>query len=1492
MSDQTTGTTRPDVKNATYVFRMTFGNTISSPGKQLQELVLEQDAEKRVTADKSVNKETYSITLRGVKVNKKIYQPNEIDAELDFMEVGNDGITLKVPSIQAVTDLLLKRQVTVDFLHVSKAVDDSSKTVYGMKHNVGKNYYVYEVNPQLKRDTTGSKLYVKLSIFSMDKLMTIDKYSKAYVAKKLGSGILEREKMSFGKQADDVNALISTNIKGMQNLRYDEDIIINNETVSLPSEFIHPYLVQYNETFYDLLVRTTNRCGEFLFFEDGQLTIGLPHIMEEAVTISDFESVTFQSITPGPLLIEDYVRDSAKEVDKNGKVSMGELNHSVVDKNDKGYPNDIFPDTPKYNSELATDEYFVPLYKGKFTNLLREMCLNGGADKATIFKVMQVMKSTLASSQGTDNSLKGALTGLGVNLLASNSVSEVGMVFLSASTAIDKNKKQKAAFFDVLEGVEEQVKNDCVVQFGTYDTKGWTTLDYYHDIRQHEEAQQSKIICISLGTYYQPLRLGQKIKLEGQPQEYIVIQILQQSEQAWSRDYDTYGNTASDKFSGSRSLKVYAIPAYTEQEEGETQVKTKYIPPVQPVSVIRKAGPQTAFIVASNDPKFQGRVRIAYPWQSVGNLKKRQAEDAQQQLDEAKQDAENQIQLTAEQLKNVNLFKRLADNLLAYLKMTEEERKTEKERLEKEKADYQDKISTAEGKMTALQDEWNKTKNLMLSYVNEDQAEDRAQAEAKLVAIESEMEQEKQELDDLKEKLAEIERQLELYDEAVENEKEQKELYSHYSPEINRTYLEIYQDYEDASKGYQVSLKKQDEKEKALEKQQKAADAAYANLQAEIEGLASPWIRVSTPMATDGGGFHFKFRKGDEVLVNYDNDNIERPYVVGSLFSKNVLEPKENLNRYMSNVFQYGDDLTTSFMSPNGHHITFTDPDNGMKFIAGLNPGTGYLHTFGAVKNTLPDVKDAKDLTGGVHIGDRYGLYEIEMKSHSREIKINSPLGQIKLNAFTGITINAPNGDINLVGQNVSIKAGNKLELISGTNILPPDIGSPEMHWSQLWSKSKPTDKWYEQGGRWFPRPAHAVGHDVLLPAAAAGSAVGANKVPLADMTFFRCLLQTFMRPLDGTMLIKSKKYMLLEAGGGNAQVNPTRYNKKNSEKKTLAIDINKKLIESVTEINTRLDNFFKDYDDKYRKMSEAKSKYTNYASPLLNNDTDPNILEKAYAANVDAPSNPVTITAEMYEGKIVNDLPVAIGRKPQSFMVRLIDYANTYATTTFDLRKHINTYTSLFDDLKETEVEQIVGNILTATFESIRDELSDQWNEKYGLNGTPNDDFGALATPEVPSATDRTIFKRKMVATFLLNLAKNEETKDYFAFKFKESDINYKNLKQDYYWKRFIQNTNRGVDWEGKWHKKMGAVYNFFAQNNFLASTVESFFSTWKAQLKPDKWQLDVWSDEKGQILMSDHEDVTVHINSGSKQPTLEADQDANKYSEQRFMKLLMSIK
>ena len=41
-------------------------------------------------------------------------------------------------------------------------------------------------------------------------------------------------------------------------------------------ELVQPYLVQYNESFYDFLCRVANRCGEFLYYRDGKICLGLP----------------------------------------------------------------------------------------------------------------------------------------------------------------------------------------------------------------------------------------------------------------------------------------------------------------------------------------------------------------------------------------------------------------------------------------------------------------------------------------------------------------------------------------------------------------------------------------------------------------------------------------------------------------------------------------------------------------------------------------------------------------------------------------------------------------------------------------------------------------------------------------------------------------------------------------------------------------------------------------------------------------------------------------------------------------------------------------------------------------------------------------------------------------------------------------------------------------------------------------------------------------
>ena len=78
------------------------------------------------------------------------------------------------------------------------------------------------------------------------------------------------------------------------------------------------------------------------------------------------------------------------------------------------------------------------------------------------------------------------------------------------------------------------------------------------------------------------------------------------------------------------------------------------------------------------------------------------------------------------------------------------------------------------------------------------------------------------------------------------------------------------------------------------------------------------------------------------------------------------------------------------------------------------------------------------------------------MSTHDRYINVKSPFGTVNVSAFTGINIDAPNGDINIRGKNVNIQAGNNLTMTSGTNITPEGIGDPDYKCgSWLWKTSK-----------------------------------------------------------------------------------------------------------------------------------------------------------------------------------------------------------------------------------------------------------------------------------------------------------------------------------------------------------------------------------------------------------------------------------------------------
>ena len=67
-------------KSAHFIYRLSFGDVLSAAPNSSAKLTLEQGVQK--TFDDKENNVSYYLTLHGVKVNKKIYQPCEIEAEL------------------------------------------------------------------------------------------------------------------------------------------------------------------------------------------------------------------------------------------------------------------------------------------------------------------------------------------------------------------------------------------------------------------------------------------------------------------------------------------------------------------------------------------------------------------------------------------------------------------------------------------------------------------------------------------------------------------------------------------------------------------------------------------------------------------------------------------------------------------------------------------------------------------------------------------------------------------------------------------------------------------------------------------------------------------------------------------------------------------------------------------------------------------------------------------------------------------------------------------------------------------------------------------------------------------------------------------------------------------------------------------------------------------------------------------------------------------
>ena len=575
-----------------------------------------------------------------------------------------------------------------------------------------------------------------------------------------------------------------------------------------------------------------------------------------------------------------------------------------------------------------------------------------------------------------------------------------------------------------------------------------------------------------------------------------------------------------------------------------------------------------------------------------------------------------------------------------------------------------------------------------------------------------------------------------------------------------------------------------------------------------MKGMSSPWIRVSTPMATDGGGTYFRPNVGDEVLINYDSGNIERPYVVGSLFSKNLLEPNELASRTSGSG-----DASISIVSANGHGITFKDPSDGNKFLKSMFP---MLNTALQYPDVSDDFGFPKEAAGGIRIGDRYGLYTIDMSSDKRSVKISSSMGTVSLNAFTGITISAPNGDVTIEGKNVNIKAGNNLSLTSGLNI------------EKGWLHYK-KEKWAKE-----------ITGDIT-------KVIAKNEfTPFLDLSLERQLIEVVLRPIEGTLCVKSKRYLKLEAGDGTAtvaadQYKPTTTTLNEGVKYTVYGDLST----IITNVSDIFETFANDYNRLYRDLGNHKSTYDNKARPFLNPQHTSNVLDAAFQKKVNASWS--DFDNAVFTNKLVR-LPIILNGRTFSSESDIIDYlkteANNYGKAVFELRKCINDLKGEYTDRlvhKSLHVDSKLQKLAKKWFETICSEIQKKWEDQTKAENRSA--FFSQAIP--PQFFEKTVIKRKWAASFIYDIAGPTgmlRIKPFIRANYSKSDIPM-DLTNDQGWSNLMNNV------DVKPNDSVGWIIGKSLVENSIGELLKSFNpkELYKTFIR------NVWDDNKpGQILMS----------------------------------------
>ena len=481
--------------------------------------------------------QNYLVCLVDFKFLKKMYQPTEIIAILQIYLA--EGKEWKPVDKKNILKAFYHQKVSLDVLEETV---DSPEKIEDAKvlDTAGTDFYVHEVIPTYKP----TSLFIELKIYSLDKLLTLSQYCSSWTAQKLCSNILSNELPNYKLPYDDAKH-VECDTSQLKHLVKDGQ------------EHIFPYLVQYNESFYDMLIRTCNRWGEFVYWEDGKLNIGYDTDDKNVKDVQGYHSMTFQDLTPTPPISTDSTYVSEAPYDDN-------VQNSKVMKDGAAK---VFA-TIKNMSDLDT-----------------------GADYYWLAKVGQVLTN--------NKSIMNFLFDTAVNDLLTWTQAEALVSQWNDKHNDDYFKKEKK-FVSMLDEQYDQSKQ-VLNQFSESDPI--LKAKDYAAILAGEMLAEQNMVTIDYDIIWPGLKLGDIIKVNGD--DYLVSEVSSRIREDYEFKYNAKTETIDKVIKKALVFKVVAIAKNDDA----------FYPTMIPSGHIRTSGPQVAVVVDVTDPTKKNRVRVKYPWQ-------------------------------------------------------------------------------------------------------------------------------------------------------------------------------------------------------------------------------------------------------------------------------------------------------------------------------------------------------------------------------------------------------------------------------------------------------------------------------------------------------------------------------------------------------------------------------------------------------------------------------------------------------------------------------------------------------------------------------------------------------------------------------------------------------------------------------------------------------------------------------------------------------------